>query len=330
MLRGHHLFLVCVSAGLLLFGTFFLVYRVFFSAPPVAEGEPRRFVVSLSEEGNSVMPRLLAEDFAINDRGLRFALRVRGCVVDTIAPGAYRVGKTMNAFRLAGILCGEPYMKWVVIPEGYRKEEIADVLARQLGWDAETVARWIAVDTAIDADYVEGVYFPDTYLIPTSETSSEVAERMRARFNERFAPLAPEVAKQNIKWTTLLKVASLVQREAAGKSDMPLIAGVIWNRLLNDQRLEIDTTLQYMKGNAKDGWWPRVTPEDKAIDSPYNTYRYSGLPPRPIANPGYAAIEAALFPEATECFFYLHDPEGNIHCAKDYEGHKANIEEYLR
>ena len=94
-------------------------------------------------------------------------------------------------------------------------------------------------------------------------------------------------------------------------------------------KLEVDATLEYARGKTDKGWWSPIKIADKNIDSPYNTYRNTGLPPHPISNPGIEAIKAALFPEKTDCFFYLH-AQGQIHCAKTYEEHQKNIEKYLK
>lgn len=173
------------------------------------------------------------------------------------------------------------------------------------------------------------------------EDPQAVAERFRVQFNEKFGPYLKEANAQNIIWTTLLKVASLVQREAAGKEDMPIIAGVIWNRLLNDQKLDIDATVQYARDSQQayrngtyvglDTWWAPISGDDtRSIDSPFNTYQHKGLPPRPITNPGTDAIEAVLYPADTSCFYYIHDDSGTIHCAETLEAHQDNIETYLR
>ena len=112
---------------------------------------------------------------------------------------------------------------------------------------------------------------------------------------------------------------------------MNLISGVIWNRLLNDQKLDIDATIQYATGKVGKQWWEPLTGADiRNTFSPYNTYKNKGLPPTPIANPGIATIKAALNPEDTDCFFYLHDPMGNIHCSVTYEEHLEYIDNYLR
>jgi len=151
------------------------------------------------------------------------------------------------------------------------------------------------------------------------------------RFNERFAGYPEKFAEQNVLWTSALKIASIVQREAAGKEDMPLIAGILWNRLLNDQPLEIDATIQYARGNTGSGWWAPIKASDiDDIDSPYNTYKHKGLPPTPISNPGIDAIDAVLNPTETDCYYYLHDKDRQIHCAKTLEEHEANIDKYLK
>ena len=302
-------------------------YNNFFGAPQ-KQGDLERFVVQKNATRSAIIETLKTQGFIKNTGGFSFALSRKN--TGEIPAGAYKISKAMNAWQTTNVFAGKPYMKWITIPEGFRKEEIADLLAKELGWTSEEKEIWLTKDTAEEADYTEGVYFPDTYLIPVDEPTAEVAKRLRAKFEETFAPYAKEALKQNIRWPTLIRVASLIQREAAGKDDMPLIAGVIWNRLLKEMKLDIDATIQYIKGDEKDGWWPKIKPEDKMIDSPYNTYKYKGLPPRPIANPGIKAIEAALRPEKTKCFYYLHDKSKTIHCAETFEGHKANIEKYLR
>lgn len=298
-------------------------YFVFFqTTEPGAESE--RFVIPLNAD-ESATSLLKSQGFIKNTLAFNIAFALRGGT----EPGGYRISKSQSPWQIAGVLSREPYMKWVVIPEGLRKEEIAELLAETLNWPETEKEKWINTYTTMEYDYVEGVYFPDTYLIPVEEPPLEVAKRLRARFEEKFAPLAEEAVAENIKWITLLKLASLVQREASGKEDMPLISGILWNRLLQDMRLEVDATLQYARGNEGSGWWASITPAEKQIDSPYNTYRHTGLPPHPIANPGLSAMEAALRPASTTCLYYLHDRSGEIHCSETYEGHQKNIEEYL-
>jgi UPF0755 protein len=236
----------------------------------------------------------------------------------------------MNAWEIASVLLGKPELVWVVISDGLRKEEIADILSQKLGWDSSMKNEWLTKDTITPPEYFEGVYFPDTYLIPVSETPLQVARRFQAHFNEKFIEYSKEATQNNIKWTTALTLASIIQREAGGKSDMPLISGILWNRLLKNMRLEVDSTLQYARGDAGNGWWAPITVVDKKIDSPFNTYLHTGLPPHPISNPGLAAIDAAINPQKTNCLYYIHDSSKMIHCSADYNSHLENIKRYLQ
>lgn len=310
-----------------------LAWQLLFNAPQ-ENAQLEQFTVGINDDTQEVAQKLRKQGFIKSFWGYKAAYLLSGghfVAIDEITPGAYKLSKEMSAFEVADtLLHTEPYMKWVSIPEGWRKEQIAEALTHTLDWTSEQKRAWLTKYTEERENYAEGVYFPTTYLIPVDESPAEVAERMRAKFEEVFQPHAEEALRQNIRWPTLLKIASLVQREGVGEEDMPIIAGVIWNRLLNDQKLDIDATLQYVIGDAEDGWWPQVKPKHKDMDSPYNTYMYKGLPPTPIANPGETAIKAVLYPADTSCFYYLHAPSGDIHCAETYEGHQENVERYLK
>jgi len=310
-----------------------LVFVFGFSAPSGSGGETARLVVSLSDKGDretvkSSIAYLYDEGVIRNKTAFYFLMLMFGRS-SHIDRGAYVLAKDWSAFKVVREL-KSPDEIWIVIREGLRKEEIALIFAEKFGWSGEVKEKWITEYTNTAPDYMEGVYFPDTYLIPVDDEPAKVAERLLSRFNEKFASYQEAFAKENIRWPTALKIASIVQREAAGKDDMPVIAGVIWNRLLKDMKLDVDATVQYARGDAGNGWWAPITKEDKKIDSPYNTYLYKGLPPHPIDNPGIDAIESVLRPAKTKCLYYLHDNEKKIHCAESYDGHLNNIEKYLK
>jgi UPF0755 protein len=174
------------------------------------------------------------------------------------------------------------------------------------------------------------VYFPDDYLIPSDLPPAQVAGMMRDRFKVAFAPYADEAVKKKIPWVQVLTIASIIEREAGSVSDMSIISGVIQKRLKVGMPLAMDATLQYMEGNEKDGWWPQPSSASSYPDGPFNTYKRKGLPPHPIAEPGLAAIHAALNPTGTDCLFYLHDNNGKMHCSATYKGQQANVSKYLK
>lgn len=283
-----------------------------------------QFVVSLTATSENISTNLLEKDYIKNSAEFISSIREK-----SIAPGAYKISKEMTPAQILQTLRGKPYMKWVLIAPGLRKEEIAELLAPALGWTAKQKTEWITKSTTTKPEYLEGVYMPDTYLLPVGERPAEVAARLIAKFNENFAPYLPKFTAKNIKWTGALTLASIVQREASNVADMPLIAGILWNRLNANMMLGVDATLQYIRGNKGAGWWAPITLADKKIDSPYNTYMHKGLPPHPIANPSVNAIDAVLNPLTTDCLYYLHDKNRVTHCAVTYEEHQKNIETYL-
>lgn len=221
-----------------------------------------------------------------------------------------------------------PSVRIVRIQEGLRKEEIAEIMAEKLNWSEKEKSQFINAHFALNNRNFEGRYFPKTYLLSRNESPIGVTSAMLEQFTKETDKIKKNESALDINQDTAVKIASIIQREAAGKHDMRLISGIIWNRLFKGMKLQIDATLQYAKGNEDDGWWRRVNSVDKYIDSSYNTYLHPGLPPSPIANPGLAAIEAAYNPQKTKCLFYLHDKKGRIHCSETYEGHKRNIEVY--
>lgn len=302
---------------------------IFLNAPQSQLQTEELFTVGMQSTEIEILDKLKNQGFIRNTWAFKFVLTIKGKHNKTL-PGGYYLSKSLTAWQAVNKLTGSPDMKWVVIPEGLRKEEIGEILAKTFNWSNEDLEKWNTTYTAMKFDDFEGVYFPDTYLIPVDENGLDIANRMIRHFNEKFAPYLDQFAEQNIIWTTGLRLASVIQREAGSKEDMPLIAGILWNRLLKEMNLEVDATVQYARGKTDFGWWASIKPENiTKIDSPYNTYKYKGLPPHPICNPGIDAIEAVLNSTETDCLYYLHDSSRQIHCSKTYEEHQSNIDKYL-
>ena len=222
-----------------------------------------------------------------------------------------------------------PSIRIVRVQEGLRKEQIADLFGDKLGWTEDEKIDFVNAHIAMNSQNLEGRYFPKTYMVLKDEDPLGVTSTMLHEFAKETSSIKKPKPSEILNQDTAIKIASIIQRESGGKSDMKLISGIIWNRLFKGMRLQIDATLQYAKGSEEDGWWTRVDPEDKSIDSSYNTYKYIGLPPGAISNPGLAALEAAYNPQKTNCIYYLHDKRGRIHCSATYEEHKINIKRYL-
>ena len=324
---GRTLLIVLTAFALLLIVAALLYAEAF--GPMKREPEPNRQFVVTPDETLGEIADSLTENGYVRGAWIFELAYLRASDGHAIRPGGYEISPSMDAWTIASQLVQAPYFAWVKVPVGVRKEQIGDQLSEALGWNAEERAAWDAATGSSSPNYIEGVYFPDTYLIPTDEPPALIAERMRNRFKEVFAPYADEAVKKKVAWPQVLTIASLIQREAGSVEDMSIISGIIQKRLAVGMPLALDASLQYMTGNADTGWWPSPKPAGTYPDSPFNTYKQKGLPPHPIAEPGLAAIEAALNPIATNCLFYIHDNRGVMHCSPTYAGQLANINKYL-
>lgn len=321
---GKQLLVVFAALAALMIAAVIL-HAVLFG-PPSPDGERRDFVVEPGRTLEEVARSL--EDEGYVRYGLVFAFAYSASQEpQEVRPGGYSLSRGMDAWMVAKVLGERPALAWVTIPAGVRKEEIADILTGTLGWTEAQKEEWLAA-TAAAPETFEGVYFPDTYLIPSDQPPAEVAARLRGRFDEAFAPYVADAAEKGMDWQTVVNLAAIVEKEAA-KNDKALVAGILWNRLDRNMLLQVDATLQYIAGTEED-WWPVPDPDDKYVDSPYNTYKVAGLPVHPIANPSIASIEAVIYPEKTACLYYLHDSRGRIHCSTNYKGHVANVNRYLK
>lgn len=307
----------------------FFIYSIYFSlfGATRLNNENIIFVIpqdlnnfNLTEElySKNMIKNISAFNFMKNKLFKKFVLK----------SGGYHLSTNLNSWQLLSKLNGKQDLVWINIYFCPRKEQVGEKLAESLGWNQEKLLKWNSLYK--DTDYYEGVYYPGSYLIPVDDSVEDIAKRFINNFNENFSKLSDQYLSKNIKWTTGVKIASLIAREAAGRDDAKKISGIIWNRLNQDMRLQIDATMQYTLGKNKNGsWWGGVSLDEKMNDSPYNSYLHKGLPPTPICSPNLEFIEAALNPEETECIFYIHDSNRQIHCAKTYEEHKRNIVKYL-
>ena len=299
-----------------------ILYFLFLLSPTSFSDEKIRFVIPMETKQEEIIERLRKENFIRSPKLFTF---LTGLIKfpGTVEPGAYMLSRRMTVYTVADTLLNHPYQKWAVIVPGLRVEQTAEKLAKKLGWDGEKTKDFLT-------NAKEGYMFPDTYLLNVDYTGKEVAQRLIANFNEKFdEKLQKDLLAQNIRNDTAVKIASLIERESGSDEDKALIAGVIWNRLNKGMKLEIDATIQYALGTPSD-WWPHVLPQHiKNTDSLYNTYKIKALPPAPICNPSLASIKAAVYPAETECFYYLHSSDKQIHCAKTYKEHLENIELYL-
>jgi UPF0755 protein len=304
--------------------------------------EPVRFTVTLGDT-----PRLIADNLVVDSLivdGRLFVDYVRLYDLDRqLEAGTYFLYRSQTLAEIAQALTDSrnsaiPF----VILEGERLEEIIakiDGAQRFFGFSGAAFAQVVGPGAAIDPIFaaqmgippgasLEGFLFPDTYQFPADVTAAMMRDMLLESFSARVGTQLPlDAAAQGFTMYQIVTLASIVQREAVHDDEKPLIAGVYRNRLTIGQRLEADPTVQYGLGFRDGSWWPRITVADYSNTiSPYNTYLNTGLPPGPIASPGLAAIQAAVYPEASEFYFFRADcrTDGYHEFARTFEEHVAN------
>lgn len=280
------------------------------------------FVVKKGDAIREITYNLKAEGLIKNP--IVFFLLLKKLGLDKqIQAGDFRLSPSMTLDDIAQNLTHGIIDIWITIPEGKRAEEIAEILKGKIPsyqpfWKDELAKN-------------EGYLFPDTYLIPKDASITLITALMLGNFDKKFASILQNENNQLSKNDSVI-LASLIEREAKFPEDRPLISSVIHNRLSIGMKLDIDATVQYALGYQEDKktWWKKdLTLEDLKINSLYNTYTNSGLPPKPIANPGAASLQAALKPANTEYLYYISDKTGHNHYAETILEHNVNIKKYL-
>ncbi len=175
---------------------------------------------------------------------------------------------------------------------------------------------------------LEGFLFPDTYRIYNNASAEDIVFKMLSNFDKKVnSQMRADILKQGKSLYEIIILASIIEKEVRSEEDMKIVSGIFWNRLKRGQPLESCATLAYVLGINK----KQYTKRDTEIDSPYNTYRYSGLPPGPICNPSLKAIRAAIYPVYTDYNYFLTSfVDGKTIFSRTYQEHLKNKAKYLK
>ncbi len=284
---------------------------------------PKIFVVRRGEGVKSIAARLASDGLIRSPTGFYLLVKIMG-IERSLQAGDYRLNAGMDAPVIAKELTHGTLDVWVTTLEGWRAEEVAAKLSKDLDIPESEflkVAR-------------EGYMFPDTYLFPKDATVGAVARLFFSTFDAKVdEKMRADAKKTGLTFDEVMTLASIVEREGRTAEDRPMIAGILLNRLKADWPLQADATLQYALGyqvREKTWWKKELFDDDKKVKSPYNTYLNPGLPPGPIANPGIVSIKAVIYPKTSDYWYYLHDPKGGVHYGRTLEDHNRNIEKYLQ
>jgi UPF0755 protein len=296
--------------------------------------EAARFVAVPPGAAVAAIGTLLEANGIVRDRRLfRVAVWWRGAE-RVLQAGEYRFDRPLTPFEVVDKLVrGEVFLQPITFPEGLTIREMAR-LYEQAGFGPAPAfleaSRRVDLIAAVDpaATDLEGYLFPDTYALPRRASADLVAQRMVRRFLEVFdQPLRQAAAERGLSVREAVTLASLVEKETARPEERPLVAAVFLNRLRRGMLLQCDPTVIYAltKAGKYDG---NLRRGDLAFDSPYNTYRYAGLPPGPIAAPGRAALEAAVRPAPVDYLYFVSRNDGSHVFARTLAEHAANVRRY--
>jgi UPF0755 protein len=236
---------------------------------------------------------------------------------------------------IAGVLArllagGRAPVVWVTIPEGFTAAQIGRKLAQANLVSEPAFERAVRVRSLVLGGVVtpglEGYLFPDTYQIPRQAPVDGIIDLMTRQFLRRL-PHDYLTAARRLHFSVpqIVTIASMIEREAKVDAERPIIASVIYNRLRLRMPLEIDATVEYALPRYKHA----LSYADLAVESPYNTYKHTGLPPTAISNPGHASLFAAFHPASTPYLYYVYKGNGRHEFARTLQEQQYNVHRYL-
>ena len=301
-------YFITLIVAVILIGGFLIYQGIYYPIEPGSD----ETVIFLVKKGEG------AKEISINlkEQGLiRYSslFRIYTLIEDKaeeLKAGEYELSFSMNVPEIVNKLAsGDRIKKMITIIEG---------------WTVKDIANYLEVEE-LDSD-LEGYLFPDTYEISPEDGIEEIIEKMLANFDKKLTlELREEIASQEKTTHEIVIMASLIEKEVRTFEDKKIVSGILWKRIESNMPLQVDATITYITGKKS----TEILQEELEIDSPYNTYKYKGLPFGPICNPGMESILAAIYPESSEYWFYLSTLEGETIFSKTLKEHSEARAKYL-
>jgi UPF0755 protein len=299
-------------------------------------GAEQKFSISAGESAFSVANRLQQAGLISDAQAFLDYLVYTGLDL-TLQSGDYKLSPALSIVEIANKMQDStPEDVIFVILPGWRMEEIAAALPTS-GLDihpedflSASKTPPAVLDFIPESSAMEGFFFPDSYTVPRATSTYQLLDLIARNFAQHITDdMKKGFEVQGLNIYQAVTLASLVEREAQRRDEMPLIASVFLNRLKVGMNLGSDPTVQYALGydSAKQTWWKNpLSLDDLKFDSPYNTYIYAGLPPAPISNPGLEALQAVAFPQESPYYFFQAkcDNSGYHNFSVTFEEHVAN------
>ncbi len=298
-----------------------ILYMAFLTSAPKSFPKGTVFQISKNSGLKAVASRLKDQGFVKSSNLFIFYSIIFGGT-KSIKAGEYNMETRDSAITLAWRLNHADFgfkQKKITIREGLNHFELTELLLKYF--------------TKLDKNELldltskfEGYLYPDTYFWPENITANNIITDMNSLFKKNTEKIKAEVEKQNINFDKIIKIASIVEKEAHKDEDRKLIAGILEKRLSINMPLQVDVTFYFIDPNREE----KILIKDTKIDSPYNLYKNKGLPPTPICNPSINAILATINPTDSDYLYYLSDSDGVLHYAKTLDEHNENKYKYLR
>ncbi len=330
---------------IIIFAAVSVSYRQGISGPADKNGQDKIFIVKKGESVDRIGENL-AEAGLIKSK-LYFKIYIwRNKTESNLQAGKYVLSPKMNIKEIARILSAGKTLNdelTIKIIEGWTIDDINEYLVNNnivaegdfVNLAKAEIGNWklgiekpdFLNDAPANAN-LEGFLFPDTYKIFKGASAEDIIKKMLDNFGLKLTDkMRADAEKQGRTIYDIVRMASIVEKEVRTPRDMKIASGLFWDRIKNGQALESDATLSYFFGTNK----PRHSLEELKVDSPYNSYKYRGLPPTPISNPGLNAIKAAIYPEHTDYNYFLSKPDtGETVFSKTYNEHLKNKAKYLK
>ncbi len=308
-------------------------YYTFFTGNHFDLEAPVRFEIKDGEPFSSVVDRLYEQKIIPNKFNFKVAAFLYGAEKN-IKAARFRIENDLSYLDLLDLFVNGPadYLRSIRVNDGQTLKWLGGKVRRDLRIDSASFVnkandREFIKSLGLNVPNLEGYLFSTTYKIyertPPEEVLTIMHKALKDFFTDSLITRAREIGFDIHKTLTL---ASIIKGETNLVDEMPRISGVYHNRLKIGMRLQADPTIQFL---LPDGW-RRLTYKDLQIESPYNTYKYSGLPPGPINNPGANAILAALYPEKNNYLYFVADGNGGHRFARTYSEHLKNVAVYRR
>jgi len=296
----------------------------------------QEFLIEKGESSWEIAKSLEEKGLIKNSLSFELYLFLRG-EGGEIKAGFYELSPSLATWNIVKkIIKGETKKERITIIEGWTRKDIASYLEEKKTcssddfFEATNLESWKTEYDflkSVGTEDLEGYLFPDTYFIEPREEIKDIVQKMLDNFDKKLTlELREEIARQDKSIFEIVIMASLIEKEVKTTEDKKMVSGLLWKRLENNVPLQVDATITFLTGKRTTS----VSREETRIDSPYNTYKYRGLPIGPICNPGSESINATVYPQDSDYWYYLSTPEGETIFSRTLTEHNLAKNKYLR